>query len=151
MCGNSPSRSAPEAYRYYSAWFALTSALPVLKYASAVDQYSPSSSRVAACTSPLPVFASTCAVSVRLLPERSFAVVLQTVCGVQETPPPPRIVPWLLQGSGTDIQRIPAHQGTTGTVVHATGRPASTFRLQMPAGGCPAVMVVAFPCNCPRF
>ncbi|GCN26017.1 hypothetical protein HmCmsJML126_04595 [Escherichia coli] len=63
-----------------------------------------------------------------------FAVVLQTVCGVQGNPASTLYRALVTQGRSTDIQCIPAHQNTTGTVVHATGGcQRQRFALQMPA------------------
>ena len=63
-----------------------------------------------------------------------FAVVLQTVCGVQGNPASTLYRALVTQGRSTDIQCIPAHQNTSGTVVHATGGgQRQRFALQMPA------------------
>ncbi|GDT87785.1 hypothetical protein BvCmsSINP041_04742 [Escherichia coli] len=63
-----------------------------------------------------------------------FAVVLQTVSGVQGNPATTLYRALITQGRSTDIQCIPAHQNTTGTVVHATGGgQRQRFALQMPA------------------
>ena len=63
-----------------------------------------------------------------------FAVVLQTVSGVQGSSATTLYCALVTQGRCADIQCIPAQQNTTGTVVHATGDcQRQRFALQMPA------------------